>query len=321
MHEVRFAADWLAIWPEKTPVGLAVSGGPDSLALLLMAHATMPGEFKAVTVDHGLRPESLEEAHYVASLCVDLGVPHEILTLSLASGSALQERARAARYGALGEWAARNGLAAIATAHHADDQAETLMMRLSRGAGVRGLAAMREIASVPGRPDCRLLRPLLGWRRRDLAQIVADARIEPLLDPSNQDHRFERVRIRTLLSGMEEIDPLSIAASARHLAEADAAIDWAAEQCLAAVRVSGGVSCWDHRGVPRVVALRVLERILVDIGGVHPRGNALARWYDRLATGEIATLAGVRGDGRKPEWRFAAAPRPRSSPDKRAGRP
>lgn len=321
MLEARFAADWLAIWPEKTQVGIAVSGGPDSLALLLLAQATIPGLFKAATVDHGLRPASAAEARYVATLCANLGISHEILTIALPSGPALQERAREARYQALGEWAVRNGLAAIATAHHADDQAETLLMRLSRGAGVRGLAAMRAIGLLPGMCNCQLLRPLLGWRRDDLAKIVVAAGIEPVLDPSNRDHRFERVRMRAMLGGVAEIDPLSIAASARHLAEADAAIEWAAEQCLASVKTTGGVSCWDHRGIPRVLALRVLERILLDLGCSKPRGNALARWHDRLAAGEIATLAGVRGDGRKPEWRFATAPKPRRLPDPLAGRP
>ncbi|WP_292939672.1 tRNA lysidine(34) synthetase TilS [Novosphingobium sp.] len=321
MLEARFAADWLAIWPEKAPVGLAVSGGPDSLALLLLAQATLSGAFKVATVDHGLRPESADEARYVAGICADLGIPHETLTIALLSGPALQERAREARYQALGEWAVRHGLAAIATAHHADDQAETLMMRLSRGAGVRGLAAMRAIAPLPGNRDCLLLRPLLGWRRDDLAKIVVAAGIEPVLDPSNRDHRFERVRMRAVLTSLTEIDPQSIAASARHLAEADAAIDWAAEHCLAAVRTTGGVACWDHRGVPRVVALRVLERILLDLGSPKPRGNALARWHDRLSAGEIATLAGVRGDGRRAEWRFATTPKPRRVPDPCEGRP
>ncbi|WP_298172466.1 tRNA lysidine(34) synthetase TilS [Novosphingobium sp.] len=321
MLEARFAADWLAIWPEKTAAGLAVSGGPDSLALLLLARAAIPGALRVATVDHGLRPESAAEALYVAKLCADLGIPHEILTIALPSGPAVQERARVARYAALGDWAVRSGLAAIATAHHADDQAETLFMRLARGAGVRGLAAMRGISPLPGRPDCQLLRPLLGWRRSDLAKIVAAAGIEPVLDPSNRDHRFERVRMRTMLSGLGDIDPLSIAASARHLAEADAAIDWAAEQCFGAVRTSGGVSYWDPRGVPRAVAQRVLERILIEVGTSKPRGNALARWHDRLAAGEIATLAGVRGDGRMAEWRFVVAPRPRSVAASPSGSP
>ena len=319
--EARFAADWETIWPEGTPVGLAVSGGPDSLGLLLLAQSVLPGSFMVATVDHGLRPESAAEAQDVASLCLKLGIRHDILTIALQRGPALQERARNARYAALGQWAVRNGLTAIATAHHADDQAETLLMRLSRGAGVRGLASMRSRSPLPGQSECTLLRPLLGWRRSDLAGIVAKARIVPGRDPSNTDLRFERARMRIELSSIKELDALAVAASARHLAEADAAIEWMARRCVSAVRAEAGIRYWDPGDVPKVVALRVLERITGDLGAEKPRGNALSRWYDRLRAGGIATLAGVRGDGRKAEWRFALAPKPRYASDSVTGRP
>lgn len=315
----RFAADWLAIWPENTPVGLAVSGGPDSLALLLLAKAALPSTFIVATVDHGLRAESADEGRFVASQCNLLGIPHEIVTLALPSGPALQERAREARYAALGAWAMCNGLAAIATAHHADDQAETLLMRLARGAGVRGLAAMRARSRLPGVPEIQLLRPLLGWRRSELAEIVSEAGLVPAIDPSNADLRFERVRMRAQLAGMGELDPLALAASAHHLAEADAAIEWVSERCLSAVRVEQGSLHWEGNGVPRVVALRVLEQIIVRLGGNKPRGKALARWHECLVAGKIATLAGVRGDGREREWRFTLAPMPRRRPDSPMG--
>lgn len=320
MLAARFAADWLAIWPEQRPVGLAVSGGADSLGLLLLAHAAMPGTFRVASVDHGLRPESAGEARYVAELCAKLGIPHDVLTIALQPGPALQARAREARYAALGEWAGRNELSAIATAHHADDQAETLLMRLARGAGVRGLAAMRAIAPLPGKRDTFLLRPLLGWRRADLVAVVASAGLEPLQDPSNSDERFERVRMRAYLRNSRFLDPQAISTSARHLAEADLALDWAVDACMANVRRENGVLYWTPGGVPRAIALRVLERILGNLGGRNPRGAALARWHDRLASGEIATLAGVRGDGRKAQWRFAKAPSPRAaSTDHRDG--
>lgn len=317
----RFAADWKAIWPGPEPVGLAVSGGPDSLGLLLLAHSVFPGSFMVATVDHGLRPESAEEARFVSAVCEGHGIPHETLTIALSPGPALQERAREARYAALGQWAVRNGLGAIVTAHHADDQAETLMMRLSRGAGVRGLSAMRARSRLPGEPQCLLLRPVLGWRRSDLGRIVAEAGIEPVLDPSNSDVRFERARMRARLGLGQSLDPLAVAASARHLAEADVAIEWAAERCLAAVRADRGIRLWDPGDVPKVVALRVLEWIVEDFGVSKPRGKALARWHDRLRAGGIATLAGVRGDGRKTEWRFVLAPKPRHGVDSSKGSP
>lgn len=318
--EARFAADWETIWPEGTSVGLAVSGGPDSLGLLLLARSVIPGSFMVATVDHCLRPESAAEARYVAGVCELLGIQHVTLTLTLSQGPALQARARAARYAALGQWAVRNGLPAIATAHHANDQAETLLMRLSRGAGVRGLAAMRARAPLPGQPDCMVLRPLLGWRRSELAGIVAKAGIQPVIDPSNSDLRFERVRMRQELGSIAGLDPLAVAASARHLAEAETAIEWAAERCFAGFRMDHGSGYWDPGDVPKVVALRVLERIVSELGAGKPRGNALSRWHDRLRAGGIATLAGVRGDGRRPEWRFARAPNPRTSSASETGR-
>ncbi len=273
------------------------------------------------TVDHGLRPESAAEARFVSSVCKARGIPNDTLSIALSPGAALQERAREARYAVLGQWAVRNGLGAVVTAHHADDQAETLLMRLSRGGGVRGLAAMRASSRLPGELRCLLLRPLLGWRRSDLGRIVDEAGIESVLDPSNSDIRFERARMRARLNLGLDLDPLAVATSARHLAEADAAIEWVAERCFAAVRAGGGIRCWDPGGVPKVVALRVLERIVKDLGGREPRGNALARWHDRLRAGGIATLAGVRGDGRKTEWRFVLAPEPRRGAESSPGSP
>lgn len=287
----------------------------------MLARAALPAPLHVATVDHGLRPESAAEARYVAELCGKLGIRHETISLALPTGPALQERARDARYAALGDWARRSGLRAIATAHHAHDQAETLLMRLSRGAGLRGLAAMRPRGVVPGSSDCPLLRPLLGWRRSELAEIVAAAGVEPVQDPSNADLRFERVRVRMQMRHLSDLDPMGLALSARHLAEADVAIEWAVAHCMEAVRTEDGISYWNPSNVPRVIALRVLERLLYEKVGVHSRGNALARWHDRLARGEVATLAGVRGDGRKAEWRFALAPKPRSAADPWMERP
>ena len=131
----RFAADLAALWAGKGKLGLAVSGGPDSLALLLLARAALPGRVEAATVDHGLRPESADEAVMVAAVCARLGVPHRTLAVDVAQGN-IQAQARAARYAALAVWMGEQGIEALATAHHADDQAETLLLRLNRGSGV-----------------------------------------------------------------------------------------------------------------------------------------------------------------------------------------
>ncbi|MGB7655807.1 MAG: tRNA lysidine(34) synthetase TilS, partial [Novosphingobium sp.] len=182
-------------------MGLAVSGGPDSLALLLLAQVALPGRIAVATVDHGLRAESAVEAALVAQLCAALDVPHLTLPVKLEPGN-LQSQARAARYAALGEWLVREDLAALATAHHADDQAETLLLRLGRASGVAGLAGVRARGLVPG-TGLPLLRPLLGFRRSELGDVVAAAGWQAVDDPSNRDDRFDRARIRKAIAGAD----------------------------------------------------------------------------------------------------------------------
>ena len=285
-------------------MGLAVSGGPDSLAMLVLAHQTITGLFEVATVDHGLRLQAADEAAMVALLCARLGIAHRTLKLDLAAGTAVQERARNARYAALAAWLRGCNLAALVTGHHADDQAETLVMRLNRGAGVRGLAGMRPRATVPGDPALALLRPLLGWRRAELRTVAEQAGLSPSDDPTNRDLRFERARIRADLAGASWIDPAALAISARYLADADAALDWAATSEWRAVEWVAA-TCAYAPIAPRAVRLRVLERIVTHLGGLAPRGRGLARWLDALESGGVATLGGVRGDGRRMPWRFA----------------
>ena len=285
-------------------MGLAVSGGPDSLAMLVLAHQTITGLFEVATVDHGLRLQAADEAAMVALLCARLGIAHRTLKLDLAAGTAVQERARNARYAALAAWLRGCNLAALVTGHHADDQAETLVMRLNRGAGVRGLAGMRPRATVPGDPALALLRPLLGWRRAELRTVAEQAGLSPSDDPTNRDLRFERARIRADLAGASWIDPAALAISARYLADADAALDWAATSEWRAVEWVAA-TCAYAPIAPRAVRLRVLERIVIRFGGPAPRGRGLARWLDALESGGVATLGGVRGDGRRMPWRFA----------------
>ena len=259
----------------------------------------------------------------MAGLCSARGMAHATLTVDLVGGAGVSARARTARYGALGDWAKARGLAAIITAHHADDQAETLVMRLNRGAGVRGLAGMRPQAVVPGHPDLPLLRPLLAERRADLAALVAEAGLAAIDDPTNRDARFERARVRAGLAGADWLDPPALARSAAHLADADEAIAWMAGQCLAAVERAQGGWRWQPVG-PRPVRLRVLEQILADLGTSTPRGSECARWLATLEAGGVATLGGVRGDGRSGHaghWIFTRAPAPRGSALPTATRP
>lgn len=287
-------------------LGLAVSGGPDSLALLLLAHAALPGQVTAATIDHGLRPESTGEAALVAKVCAGLGVPHTTLEVTIALGN-LQAEARAARYGALGEWMDAAAIAALATAHHADDQAETLLLRLNRGSGVAGLAGVRAHGQVPG-TQLPLLRPLLGWRRSELAELVAAAGLEPAADPSNLDDRFDRVRLRKALAGADWLDVPALAASAGYLADADAALDWAARrEWVESVRpVPLGIVYGPQ--APKAVALRVLARIVTELGDEPPRGAALARLFEALLARRTMSIGALVARATAEGWTFTKAP-------------
>jgi tRNA(Ile)-lysidine synthase len=306
----RFAADLDALVVPGAKVGVAVSGGPDSLALLLLAAAARPGLVEAATVDHGLRPESRAEAEMVAALCQTIAVPHSILTLDWpqAPQRNLQARAREARYDVLGAWALDHGLRFVATAHHADDQAETLLMRLARGAGIGGLGSVR--ARRPLVKGVQLVRPLLGWRKAQLAALVADAGVKPIDDPSNRDPRHDRVRMRQWLKGADWADPERLAASAAWLNEADEALDWALAP-LAETRVTrdGGSLVVDPAGVPRELQRRLVLAAFAELGATRPRGPELARVLETLRKGGVTTLGGLKLEGGA-TWRIGQA-RPR----------
>lgn len=302
----RFAGDLTALLPGEGALGLAVSGGPDSLALLLLASAAFPGRVEAATVDHGLRAESASEAAMVARHCARLGVPHAILAVAVAPGN-LQAEARAARYAALAEWVAARELAALATAHHADDQAETLLLRLNRASGVAGLAGARARGTVPG-AAIPLLRPLLGWRKTELAAIVAGAGLGAAQDPSNTDDRFDRARLRKALGAANWLDIPAIAASAAHLADADAALDWAARREWAECVSAEGLGVTYRPQAPRAIALRVLARIVTQLGGEEPRGGAVARLFDALLAGRTASIGDLVARPGPGGWTFAKAP-------------
>ncbi len=310
----RFRADLEALAGESPgKLGVAVSGGPDSLALLRLALAAYPDQVEAATVDHGLRAESADEATFVAGVCEGLGVPHAVLRPSEPIAGNLQSAARHARYLLLEDWRAARGLDWVLTAHHADDQAETLLMRLNRGSGVAGLSGIRAV-------NGRVLRPLLGWRRAELEAVVAAAGFEAVADPSNRDEKFDRARLRRQMAGVEWIDPVALGRSAEALAEAEEALDWAAER-LFAERAGGNASGLrlDPSHLPaellRRLLLRALRRIAPDAA---PRGDELSRLLGTLAQGGTATLAGVKAIGGE-AWRFEPAPLREAPPPRFAG--
>lgn len=291
-------------------LGLAVSGGPDSLALLLLAHAALPERIEAATVDHCLRAESADEAATVARVCAALGVPHAVLSVSVGEGN-LQAQAREARYAALAEWMDNRELAALATAHHADDQAETLLMRLGRGSGVAGLAGVRARGMVP-ETELPLLRPLLEWRRTELAAVVAAAGLTAAADPSNSDERFDRVRMRQAIAGADWLDVAALAQSAAHLADADAALDWAARREWAEQVEKTALGATYRPRAPRAVALRVLARLVTELTGEEPRGSAVARLFDSLVGRQPASIGKLVARPLPGGWSFTQAPQRRS---------
>jgi tRNA(Ile)-lysidine synthase len=295
----RFAADLAALWPEDEregrPLGLAVSGGPDSLALLLLASEALPGQIAVASIDHGLRPEAAGEVALVGRIAGERGIPFAALKVSLAPGN-LQAEARAARYAALACWADETGLGAIATAHHADDQAETLLMRLNRGSGLAGLAGVRPRGRIEG-SETLLLRPLLGWRKAELVAVVTEAGITPAEDPSNTNPAFDRARLRAALAQADWLDPVQIAASAAHLAEGWQALEWYAEldwhEMVMREESDSGAPGFSYcANVPRVIAIETILRIIRELGGHATRAEA-ARAWERLWAGENASLGGV----------------------------
>ena len=297
---------------------MAVSGGPDSLGMLALAARAFPGRVEAATVDHQLRPESADEAAMVARVCAVLGIPHATLKVEVPSTGNSQANARAARYRALGDWARLRGLPVVATAHHADDLAETLLMRLNRGAGLKGLAAMRRERPMPMAQDVRLVRPLLDWRRSQLAELCERAGLSPARDPSNEDESYERARIRAAMARQDWLKPANLAQSATHLRAALEALEHVVDRELAArIEWSGDGSAAYRPSpdpLPRAILYHVMERLLETLGtaGGAPRGAEIDRLLTALESGGGGTLAGLqyraRGGPDGPVWSFTPEP-------------
>lgn len=295
----RFKAALDRLNPEGGRLGLAVSGGPDSMAMLLLAHQAIPGRFEVATVDHGLRPEARDECALVVAACKQRCVPCAVLGVTVGQGN-VQAQAREVRYAALADWAQRTGLASIATAHHADDQAETLLMRLNRGSGVAGLAGVRE---AQRREDLgiTIIRPLLGFRRAELAQVIEAMGQAVAHDPSNADPRFDRVRLRTKLADCDWIDPQALAQSASNLADAYEALQsYAALLWPQMVRKThdGYILA---PGQSREMNRRLLAEVLQRMGG-RPRGGDVARLLLQLESGKSGNVAGVLARVQNGEW-------------------
>jgi tRNA(Ile)-lysidine synthase len=259
-------------------LALAVSGGADSMALLHLiaqwrAERVERPDLSVLTVDHGLRAESREEAAMVARMAASLGLPHAILTWTRdeRQSGGLQERARAGRYDLMAAFCQVHDIPALVTAHHLDDQAETFLMRLKRGSGLDGLAAIPEESVWSG---VAVLRPLLDIPKARLAATLTEAGIAWVEDPSNRDQRFERARMRACSDALARLGltPEALARSAQRLRRARAALDHAADAFLAEHgAVSEAGYCLIARDAlvarPAEIALRVLARAVNAVGG------------------------------------------------------
>jgi tRNA(Ile)-lysidine synthase len=310
---------------------LAVSGGPDSTALMWLAarwrkRRRRGPKLIAVTVDHGLRPEARREAAAVKRLARRLGIAHRVLRWSGAKPkTGLQEKARAARYRLIAAAADRAHATCVLTAHTLDDQAETILFRMIRGSGLTGLAGMARmrplvmpVAAPPAvsrrgghEPGASvfLVRPLLDIPKARLVATLCAAKISSADDPSNRDPRFTRTRLRALAPALaaEGLDARRFALLARRARRAEAAIEFAVAAAAAAL----SANAWSERGpivfeadgfaaLPAEVALRLLGRAIARVGDEGPvQLGKLESLADALASASAArvrfrrTLAGA----------------------------
>ncbi len=292
------------------PLAVAVSGGPDSVALLLLAARCWPGRVTALTVDHGLRADAAAEAATVVAQCRAAGIPVQAFVWDAPKPAAnLATAARDARYRLMGDWCAAAGVGLLLTAHHADDQAETLLMRLGQ-AGGPALAGIRAVRALQrgGRAGVTLVRPLLGVTKAELVALAEASGWRLADDPGNRDAERARGRARALLADTPWLPAAGLAAAAAHVAEAEAALDWVVERAWAgrAARRGAALSL-DAAGLPALLVRRLVLRALAELGGETPRGAAVSRLIATLESGKSATLGGVRARGGD-LWRFEPAP-------------
>ena len=282
-------------------LGVAVSGGGDSLALLLLLHeiAGRHGiSLNAITVDHGLRAEAPAEARFVAETCGRLKISHNVVRWTGWDGQGnLQDHARRARYTLIARWAQDHGVSHVALGHTLDDQAETVVMRLARGAGVDGLSGMPPRWKTEG---ITWLRPLLSVARTQLREYLASRNQRWVDDPSNDDPQFDRVKARQALT---HLAPLGISAEtlgqvAQNMATARRALHWQVSRAARDITLVHAGSLrfdWDRLEVlPGEIRRRMLLRALAWLSGsgYPPRGHSFDAALNALRSTGAATLDG-----------------------------
>ncbi|MEM6587718.1 MAG: tRNA lysidine(34) synthetase TilS [Pseudomonadota bacterium] len=300
MTEYDLAATLRGFFSSETPdhIAVALSGGSDSLALLSLLRdwrgAGGPA-LSAVTVNHGLRPEAADEAAQMASLCAEWDVHHATLDWSRQSDTGnLHDQARRARYALMATWARAQGIGVIALGHTQDDQAETFLMRLARGAGVDGLSGMRDRWDQDG---VTFMRPLLPCSREALRHYLRSNGVTWVEDAANSDPAYERSRVRAALPDLG-ISKQTLAEVAGHLAQArDALKDVTLEVARKIARVELGDVVIDHTGFAKLspaLARRLLLSAMGWINGAEypPRGAALTALYEDVLAKKNTTLQG-----------------------------
>lgn len=282
-------------------LAIAVSGGADSLALLYLSYQHF--DVAVLTVDHGLREEAAAEAKYVASICQSLGVRQVTLNWDGDKPAAnIQAEARDARYSLMETWCEEHNYSFLAVAHHRDDQAETVLLRLARGSGVYGLAGMKALRQMDS--GVTIVRPLLNCSKVELVQYMKDQEVEWIEDPSNQIEKYERVKARAILKEppLEGLNADRLLDTAKRMQQAQEALSFYEEQWLNASLYEGfGYAVFDLEAlntVPEEIILRGLSRICMITGGQKygPRYERLMRLRGDLNSPDFkgATLSGAQ---------------------------
>ncbi|MDR1476571.1 MAG: tRNA lysidine(34) synthetase TilS [Rickettsiales bacterium] len=288
-------------------IAAALSGGSDSMALVLLCAnwARASGvKLVALTVDHGLRPESAKEARQAGAWMRLRGIAHEILTYAGAKPeSNIEGAAREYRYAMLTDYCRKHRIPALLVAHNLDEQAETFFLNLARGSGVFGLAGMPEISERGG---VKIARPMLEFSKDEIKAYLRARRQKWIEDPSNRDGKYKRVRVRGLKKLLDalEMTPARIALTIANMRRAREAIEsYAGDLIARAVKIrSDGTAALDteiFNAAPAEVAMRALAELLRRLSGADypPRLESLENLYGKIAGGTLgkgATLAGFK---------------------------
>jgi tRNA(Ile)-lysidine synthase len=290
-------------------LALAVSGGADSVGLMLLASRWKgPVKFTVLTLDHGLRPNSRREAQQAVAWARALGFDAQRLTWGEKKPKqSLQARAREARYRLIAQWCAQHDAEGVVTGHTLDDQAETFLMRLARGSGVDGLSAMAAETVLFG---VRVLRPMLEVRRAQLRKFLEEEGQGFFDDPSNEDAAFERVRIRQLKEVLHRagVSFEHLAIAARRMSRAREALERSTDQlqdrCVSFENEGHAIiDMSPFLAAPEEIRVRLLARLFARIGGAshRPRLAEVERFsvWLQSGAGQARTLGGCRAKRRR----------------------